>query len=223
MLIRFDGKTVIVAGAARGIGQAIARAFADDGARVIACDRLVDADRGRGERIKAAAGRRHRCRRASTRSWRAAGGGRHAGLCRGRRARPDAQAAGSRSAGGFRRHRRRQPQGRFLFAKAVAPGMKTGGRRAHRHHLEPRRARHQPDRHPGLCLGQARPGRPGEAACPGARAVRHHREFGGARLHGDQPRLRAAVELLTATSSATTSSTASPCGAWASPRTSPTR
>ena len=28
--------------------------------------------------------------------------------------------------------------------------MKTGGRRAHRHHLQPRRARHQPDRHPGL-------------------------------------------------------------------------
>ena len=33
MLIRFDGKRVIVAGAARGIGQAIAVAFADDGAR----------------------------------------------------------------------------------------------------------------------------------------------------------------------------------------------
>lgn len=42
MLIRFDGKTVIVAGAARGIGRAITRAFAADGARVLACDRLVD-------------------------------------------------------------------------------------------------------------------------------------------------------------------------------------
>ncbi|HTR85830.1 MAG TPA: SDR family NAD(P)-dependent oxidoreductase [Reyranella sp.] len=41
MLIKFDGKTVIVAGAARGIGRAIARAFAADGARVLACDRLV--------------------------------------------------------------------------------------------------------------------------------------------------------------------------------------
>ena len=41
MLIRFDGKTVIVAGAARGIGRAIARACAADGARVLACDRLV--------------------------------------------------------------------------------------------------------------------------------------------------------------------------------------
>ncbi len=41
MQIRFDGKTVIVAGAARGIGRAIARAFAADGANVFACDRLV--------------------------------------------------------------------------------------------------------------------------------------------------------------------------------------
>ena len=41
MDIRFDGKTVVVAGAARGIGRAIARAFAADGASVLACDRLV--------------------------------------------------------------------------------------------------------------------------------------------------------------------------------------
>ena len=52
MLIRFDGKTVIVAGAARGIGRAIARAFAADGADVIACDRLVD-QIDAGERIRA--------------------------------------------------------------------------------------------------------------------------------------------------------------------------
>lgn len=42
MLIRFDGQTAIVAGAARGIGQAIARSLAADGARVIACDLLVE-------------------------------------------------------------------------------------------------------------------------------------------------------------------------------------
>lgn len=41
MLIRFDGQTVIVAGAARGIGRAIAEAFADEGATVFACDILV--------------------------------------------------------------------------------------------------------------------------------------------------------------------------------------
>ena len=42
MLIRFDGQTAIVAGAARGIGKAIARSLAGDGARVIACDLLID-------------------------------------------------------------------------------------------------------------------------------------------------------------------------------------
>lgn len=42
MLIRFDGQTVIVAGAARGIGRAIAEAFADEGAQVFACDVLLD-------------------------------------------------------------------------------------------------------------------------------------------------------------------------------------
>jgi NAD(P)-dependent dehydrogenase (short-subunit alcohol dehydrogenase family) len=42
MLIRFDGRTAIVAGAARGIGQTIALSLANDGARVIACDLLVD-------------------------------------------------------------------------------------------------------------------------------------------------------------------------------------
>jgi 3-oxoacyl-[acyl-carrier protein] reductase len=42
MLIRFDGRTAIVAGCARGIGQTIARSLASDGARVIACDLLLD-------------------------------------------------------------------------------------------------------------------------------------------------------------------------------------
>jgi 3-oxoacyl-[acyl-carrier protein] reductase len=41
MLIAFEGKRVIVAGAARGIGHGIAVAFAENGGTVIACDRLV--------------------------------------------------------------------------------------------------------------------------------------------------------------------------------------
>jgi 3-oxoacyl-[acyl-carrier protein] reductase len=42
MLITYQGKRVIVAGAARGIGHAIAVAFAENGGEVTACDRLVD-------------------------------------------------------------------------------------------------------------------------------------------------------------------------------------
>lgn len=42
MLIRFDGRTAIVAGAARGIGRAIATSLAADGASVLACDLLVE-------------------------------------------------------------------------------------------------------------------------------------------------------------------------------------
>src|SRR5689334_3846294 len=40
MQIRFDDRTIIVTGAARGIGGAIARAFAERGGRVIALDVL---------------------------------------------------------------------------------------------------------------------------------------------------------------------------------------
>src|SRR3954469_9811708 len=54
MLIRFDGKRVIVAGAARGIGRAVGRAFAADGANVFACDRLMGEIEA-GERVKALA------------------------------------------------------------------------------------------------------------------------------------------------------------------------
>jgi 3-oxoacyl-[acyl-carrier protein] reductase len=54
MQIRLDGKTAVVAGAARGIGRAIVRAFANDGASVVACDRLV-AEIEPGERVRALA------------------------------------------------------------------------------------------------------------------------------------------------------------------------
>src|SRR5947209_18848242 len=42
MLITFAGQRVIVAGAARGIGHAIAVAFAENGGEVTACDRLFE-------------------------------------------------------------------------------------------------------------------------------------------------------------------------------------
>ena len=42
MNIRFDGKTAIVTGAAHGFGRAIARAFAERGASVWACDVIED-------------------------------------------------------------------------------------------------------------------------------------------------------------------------------------
>lgn len=42
MHIRFDGRTIIVTGAAHGFGREIARGFADLGAHVVACDVLVD-------------------------------------------------------------------------------------------------------------------------------------------------------------------------------------
>jgi 3-oxoacyl-[acyl-carrier protein] reductase len=132
MLIRFDGRTAIVAGAARGIGQAIVRSLASDGARVIACDLLVDelaAIAGRmdagGEIIAAkvdvtdenSIGEVVRAAGAADILVYVAGG------VRGQKPQPLEEV----SADDFDAIVDANLKGAFLFAKAVAPGMKAKG------------------------------------------------------------------------------------------------
>jgi 3-oxoacyl-[acyl-carrier protein] reductase len=133
MLIRFDGRTAIVAGAARGIGQAIARSLASDGARVFACDLLVDevvpiAGRlnGAGEIIAAKVDVTDETSIAEV--VREAGGIAEilvyvAGGVRGQKRRPLEEVPTD----DFDAIVDVNLKGAFLFAKAVAPGMKGKG------------------------------------------------------------------------------------------------
>ena len=133
MLIRFDGRNAIVAGAARGIGQTIARSLASDGARVIACDLLVDdlaaiAGRvaGGGESIAAKVDVTDEASIAEV--VRTVDGAPDilvyvAGGVRGQRQRPLEEV----SADDFDAIVDANLKGAFLFIKAVAPGMKTRG------------------------------------------------------------------------------------------------
>ena len=126
MLIRYDGKRVIVAGAARGIGRAIVRAFAADGADVLACDRLVD-ELEAGERIRALAV--DVTDPASIDAVVAATGGRVdvlvyvAGGVLGQQPRPIEEVAPD----DFTAIVDANLKGCFLFARAVAPAMKRAG------------------------------------------------------------------------------------------------
>jgi 3-oxoacyl-[acyl-carrier protein] reductase len=130
MLIRFDGRTAIVAGAARGIGQAIARALTNDGARVVACDLLVDelaalagSVEGGGEIIAAKVDVTDESSIAEV--VRASGGADIlvyvAGGVRGQKPRPLEEV----NAGDFETIVDANLKGAFLFAKAVAPAMKA--------------------------------------------------------------------------------------------------
>jgi 3-oxoacyl-[acyl-carrier protein] reductase len=133
MLIRFDGRTAVVAGCARGIGQAIARSLANDGARVTACDLLLDdiaplagpVDGG-GEIIPAKVDVTDEASIADVM--------REAGIVdilvyvaggvRGQRPKPLEDVSGD----DFADIVDVNLKGAFLFAKAVAPGMKQKGR-----------------------------------------------------------------------------------------------
>ena len=132
MLIRFDGRTAIVAGAARGIGQTVARSLASDGARVIACDLLVDelaavagSVDGGGEIITVGVDASDEKSIAGV--VRAAGGADIlvyvAGGVRGQKPRPLEQV----SAEDFDAIVDANLKGASLFAKAVAPAMKARG------------------------------------------------------------------------------------------------
>jgi 3-oxoacyl-[acyl-carrier protein] reductase len=126
MQIRFDGKTVIVAGAARGIGRAITRAFAADGGNVFACDRLVNEIEA-GDRVKALAVDVTDAR--SIDAVVAATGGKVdvlvyvAGGILGQVPKPLEEVQPEEFAGIVDVNLK----GCFLFARAVAPGMKKAG------------------------------------------------------------------------------------------------
>src|SRR6478736_7018693 len=132
MLIRFDGRTAIVAGAARGIGQTIARSLASDGARVIACDLLVDDLVPIGGRVDGGgeiiAARVDVTDEASIAEVVGTAGGADilvyvAGGVRGQRPRPLEEV----SADDFDAIVDANLKGAFLFIKTVVPGMKTKG------------------------------------------------------------------------------------------------
>jgi len=126
VLIRFEGQTVVVAGAARGIGRAIVRAFAADGANVVACDKLVG-EIERADRVKAMAV--DVTDAASIDAVVAAAGGKVdvlvyvAGGILGQRPKPLEEVQPEEFAGIVDVNLK----GCFLFARAVAPGMKKAG------------------------------------------------------------------------------------------------
>ena len=135
MLITFEGKRVIVAGAARGIGHAIAAAFAENGGEVTACDRLFEeieqfagpANSG-GGRIRAA--KVDVTDKASIEAVLAQAGGPIdvlvyvAGGIRGQRPKPLEEVPVE----DFHQIVDANLTGAFLFAQAVTPGMKRAGK-----------------------------------------------------------------------------------------------
>jgi 3-oxoacyl-[acyl-carrier protein] reductase len=133
MLIAFEGKRVIVAGAARGIGHAIAVEFAENGADVIACDRLLEEVEKFAGPVKGGgtirAARVDVTDKASVEAVVAACGPVDvlvyvAGGIRGQKAKPLEDVPVE----DFHQIVDANLTGAFLFAQAVAPGMKRAGK-----------------------------------------------------------------------------------------------
>lgn len=134
MLITFAGQRVIVAGAARGIGHAIAVAFAENGGAVTACDRLFEEVETYAGPAKAGAGSVRAARvdvtnKKSIEAVVANAGGCDvlvyvAGGIRGQRPKPLEDVPVE----DFQQIVDANLTGAFLFAQAVAPGMKRAGK-----------------------------------------------------------------------------------------------
>jgi 3-oxoacyl-[acyl-carrier protein] reductase len=135
MLITFEGKRVIVAGAARGIGHAIAVAFAENGGTVTACDLLVEGIADIAGPAKTGSGTVHPAwvdviDLRSVEAVVAGAGGTIdvlvyvAGGIRGQSQKPVEDV----SLEDFHAIVDANLTGAFLFAKAVAPGMKRAGK-----------------------------------------------------------------------------------------------
>jgi 3-oxoacyl-[acyl-carrier protein] reductase len=133
MLITFEGKRIVVAGAARGIGHGIALAFAENGGEVIACDRLVDEVRKFAGPVKSGTIRAAEVDvtdKASVEAVVASVGGPVdvlvyvAGGIRGQRPKPLEDVPVE----DFHQIVDANLTGAFLFAQAVAPGMKRAGK-----------------------------------------------------------------------------------------------
>src|SRR3954449_9013667 len=135
MLISFEGKRIIVAGAARGIGRAIAAAFADNGGAVTACDRLFEEVETYAGPAKTGPGSIRAAKvdvtdKASVQSVVAGIGGSVdvlvyvAGGIRGQKHKPLEEV----SEQDFHQIVDANLTGAFLFAQAVAPGMKRAGK-----------------------------------------------------------------------------------------------
>lgn len=160
MKIDFEGRRVIVTGAAHGFGRAIAQSFAADGAAVIACDvnteglaetaRLCGCETMRldvGDRaaVQAAIGR------IGTVDILVNNAG---GVC-GQTGRPIEEI----SAADWQAIFHVNLSGTFFMTQAVAPGAEGPQARPRRQRLLRCRARHQPHRHSGICERQGRPDR----------------------------------------------------------------